>query len=863
MRMRTENRAGMGRLAALVAIALMAAIAAGMGVREVRAAGCQYSFSSSSYNVTEGDAAQVIINQTSGSCAESAIVVQGGGADTATIGTDYENVSFYTVTFPDNDGTPNSKILSISTVEDGDNEPNETFDLLLQAPSGSSVSGISGTVVTIVDDDGPSTYSFQSSSVSFAEGVGNVTVTVLRGGAVAGTASVECSVTGGSATGGGDDYLLTDDTANFANLSNTATCGFRIDPDAISEPGGETITVGFANPVNFGGGGVAPQTLTITITDDDGSGVIQFSSTQYTVNESDGTASISVTRTGGSNGAASAFCRTTAGGSASLGNDYSDTDDQVSWGDGQSGTRTCTVPILDDALLEGQEYVLLVLDTFSGASAGSPTNATLFINDDEGTGTLAFSATSYAGTENGGAITITVVRTGGSQGTVTVDVATTTSGSTATINTDYSPVDTTLTFTAGDTVETFTVSPVDDAIAEGVEHVNVVLSNATGGAIIGSPSTAAVNISDNESPNPVITSLSPSAGTILGGTTVTITGVNFTNVQSVTFGGFSCTTVNVVNSTTITCLTPAHLGGVVDVVVTTLSGSSTTAGEANDYTYTGGPTITALNPATGQATGNTVVTITGTNFTASGMVVKFDTTVAVFSFIDTTTIIAVSPPHSAGTVDVSVTTPGGTSPNTAADDFIYTGLAGPNVTLLSPASGPVGTTVIIAGSGFTGATLVTFGGIAATYTVNSDGQITASVPSGTPGGTVDVRVTTSSGTSPNTAADNFNNTSASPTVSYTLFFRFTLIVWTGPNGISALAALRGQENPDNPATNNVSTLVGAVWRFDAATQTFKGYFPGSDGVPGANDFTTLSNGVGYFIALLNPGTVTWTTLGAN
>jgi hypothetical protein len=235
---------------------------------------------------------------------------------------------------------------------------------------------------------------------------------------------------------------------------------------------------------------------------------------------------------------------------------------------------------------------------------------------------------------------------------------------------------------------------------------------------------------------------------------------------------------------------------------------------------------------------------------------------AIFTFIDSTTLIAASPAHSAGTVDVLVTTPGGTTPNTTADDYLYTGASVPVVTSVSPTSGNVGIAVVITGTGLNGATSVTFGGVSATFTINSDAQITATVPAGSPSGIIDVRVTAPGGTSANTTSDNFNNTSAATTVTYTLFFRFTLIVWTGPNGMSALAALRGQETPDNPATNNVSALVGAIWFFQASTQTFKGYFPGSDGVPGANDFTTLTTGAGYFIALLNPGTVTWTAPGS-
>jgi len=83
----------------------------------------------------------------------------------------------------------------------------------------------------------------------------------------------------------------------------------------------------------------------------------------------------------------------------------------------------------------------------------------------------------------------------------------------------------------------------------------------------------------------------------------------------------------------------------------------------------------------------------------------------------------------------------------------------PVVTAVSPAAGPVagGTTVTVTGSGFTDATAVDFGATAATgFTVDSDTQITATSPPGIC--TVDVTVTTAAGTSPATAADQFEYT---------------------------------------------------------------------------------------------------------
>ncbi len=875
MRMRTNTGPAMGRLAALFAVTILAALGAGVGAREARAAGeGVFSFATTGTTVMEGQTAFITINRTGGTNGAQTVnltVTPNGSATYADID-GYGNGGLTTVSFANGQSSRTIDVATpgtgLPTNDDGTNQGVRTITFVITGITGGGTVGAQNThTLTLNDNDGPSTYSYSQASSSVTEGTGGgsqtVNIAVVRSGSTSATETVQCVDAGtGSATGGGVDYTLNTQTLTFNPGDTTKNCQLTVVRDGTQEVN-QTVVLGFGavGGGDFLGGVGSNPTHTLTIIDDDGSGTVQFEFASYTANEAGGIASFSVTRTGGNTGSLTANCSTTAG-SATANVDYTPVSNQVlSWGNLDSSIETCDVQILTDGAVEGPETFGLIL---TGSNIGAQNTATVTILDDDGTGSLQFSTSSYSGAENGGAITLTVTRTGSTLGQVSVDIATTASGSTATANSDYVPTSTTLIWGNGDgTPKTFNVTPIDDAVVEGSESVNVVLSNATGGATIGSPSTAQVIITDSESPNPTITLISPSSGTILGGTAVTITGTNFVSVSSVTFGGFVCGSVNVISTTTLTCVTPAHVAGTVEVIVTALTGSNSTAGTANDYTYTGGPTITSLNPATGPASGNTIVTITGTNFTASGMVVKFDTTTAVFSYIDTTTIVAVAPAHSAGTVNVSVTTPGGTSPDTVADDYIYTGSAGPVISLLSPASGPVGTTVIIAGSGFTGATLVTFGGVAATYTVNNDAQITASVPTGTPAGSVDVRVTTAVGTSPNTAADNFNNTSASPTITYTLYFRFTLIVWTGPNNISALAALKGQENPDNPATNNVSSLVGAIWRFDATTQTFKGYFPGSDGVPGANDFTTLINGVGYFIALLNPGTVTWTTLGTN
>ena len=123
----------------------------------------------------------------------------------------------------------------------------------------------------------------------------------------------------------------------------------------------------------------------------------------------------------------------------------------------------------------------------------------------------------------------------------------------------------------------------------------------------------------------------------------------------------------------------------------------------------------------------------------------------------TSQITATSPVGAAGAVDVTVTTAAGTSAISTADHFTYTASTpAPAVTAINPSTGPAagGTSVVITGSDFTGATAVKFGtAAAASFTVNSATQVTATSPAGS--GAVDVTVTTSAGTSAAVAADKF------------------------------------------------------------------------------------------------------------
>ena len=153
---------------------------------------------------------------------------------------------------------------------------------------------------------------------------------------------------------------------------------------------------------------------------------------------------------------------------------------------------------------------------------------------------------------------------------------------------------------------------------------------------------------------PTITTISPTSGSAAGGTSVTITGTNFVDGVKVSFDGVAATGVTVTSATQITLKTPQHSPGVVRVVVTNVDAQSAT--RTNGYTYeTRPPKVTGVTPVSGPTAGNTLVTITGTDF-APGATVTFDGSAATsVTVVSETEITARTPAHDTSIVAVAVT----------------------------------------------------------------------------------------------------------------------------------------------------------------------------------------------------------------
>ncbi len=278
--------------------------------------------------------------------------------------------------------------------------------------------------------------------------------------------------------------------------------------------------------------------------------------------------------------------------------------------------------------------------------------------------------------------------------------------------------------------------------------------NVVGLAKVASVSAGRLHVLAFGEPIPTVTSVSPDTGPSSGGTTVTLTGVNFTGATSVKFNTTEATKFTVNSATSITATAPPGTGTVY-VTVTTPTGTSPTL-PADRYTYVSPPTVEQLSAKSGPAGGGTSVTITGTGFSTATEVSFGETSAAKFTINSATSITVLSPAATAGTVDVIVTNPGGSSVPTSKDHFKYI----PSVEAVTPKTGSTlgGTSVTVTGTGFalgSSATTFDFGKAKATSIECTSSTSCTMVAPAQAAGTVNVTAKVNNVKSPIAPGDEF------------------------------------------------------------------------------------------------------------
>jgi hypothetical protein len=442
-------------------------------------------FSAATYSVGETGGSITITVQRVGDLGLPATVQFATGDGTATAGLDYDATSG-TLTFGVGQSTATFSItVRIDTICDGD----ETVNLTLSDPGGGSGLGQRKTaVLTLVESR--TCINFSAPAYQVSESRGPAVVTVARSGSVGAPTTVTFATSDGTATAPADYTAVTDRTLTFAAGVRSVTVPIPIVNDGAAE-GAETVNL----TLTAVDGGLAlgvQSRATLTILDDDVRNLVQFSAPTYQVNESGGSISITVQRTGDTRLPATVQFATSDG-TAAAGEDYAATSGLLSFAAGQ-GSRTFTVTILPDALCDGDETVNLTLSSPDAGSALGRRTAVLTIV--EASACINFAADASQVLESRGPATVTVARSGPLVGTVTVQFSS--ADGTATAPADYAAVTRALTFATGVRSVNVTIPIVNDRLVEGTETVSLALTSVQGAATLGTRAAVLLEILDDD-----------------------------------------------------------------------------------------------------------------------------------------------------------------------------------------------------------------------------------------------------------------------------------------------------------------------------------------------------------------------------
>ena len=372
---------------------------------------------------------------------------------------------------------------------------------------------------------------FSQSAYAVAENGGSATITVFRKGnakRVNQSASVDYVTTGGSAVAG-VDYVSASGTVTFAPGETQKTFSVTVINKDTVDTGPRTIGLRLSHPTGTNGGQLGfPSTATLVISDDDttpGTGPqFQLAQAADIVPEPTGansTEDVFVIRSGDLSTSTSVDYATAAG-TAVAGTDYNDTTGTLNFPSQATDATASIIQSVPVTLLHNvatspatRDFTFSVsIPSGSTATLGSPSSETVTIVNGDGTPTLQYSAASYSVAENGGSVRLTVFAAGNIGTEVDVDYTSADGSALAGLN--YTAVNDTLQFVAGegDIAESFDVPVMADGQA-GDKSFTVALSNATGGGVIGDPGTATVNVLNTD---PSTAGNNGDSGTPQGGT---------------------------------------------------------------------------------------------------------------------------------------------------------------------------------------------------------------------------------------------------------------------------------------------------------------------------------------------------------
>lgn len=384
------------------------------------------------------------------------------------------------------------KTISIPIIDDSVFEADETFSVILSAPSPGTALGTNSTqTVTIQSDDAQPVVSFANNSLIIGERSGTANLVITRSANTSGTAIVSFSTTNGTAAAG-LDYTANSGTVTFASGETQKVIPVTI-LDNSQIDGTRTFSLSISSADAATAVGVT-STATVSIESDDW--LDSFDVASSSIIESSGSALVTISRIGNTSAVGSLYFET-SGGSATAGLDYSTKAGVISFLAGES-SATISIPILDDALFEGAETFSIGISSPDGVSGhlGGPASNTITVISEDGPSIIEFALPASSAMENGGVTQISVIRGGNSS--TTASVVFSTDDASAVAGTHYIANSGTIVFGPGETQKDIPLTILDNSRPDTAKSFLVRLSSSDGQTQLGSNSSHVVNIVNDD-----------------------------------------------------------------------------------------------------------------------------------------------------------------------------------------------------------------------------------------------------------------------------------------------------------------------------------------------------------------------------
>lgn len=336
--------------------------------------------SSSEQAWVEGSTAYVQVTRTSGTKGVATVAWNVEPASgTATLGADYQAIGGV-LRWEDGDGS--TKTVTIPIAKDSQQEPQESIKLALGAPLGAAL-GIQATTLYIASNNSPSYVQFAAYSFETNENSGVANVAVRRTGSSQGAIAVQWVLSHQQSSAAlGQDYaaapygeLIWADGDMADKYISVAIV------DDVSVEAQEYVRLGLTSPLIAQGEYPVVTVLNINDNDSGSAGAMQFASPDYYGSESSVTIPVVVRRVGGTKGVSSIAWQVNGTNAAG---DHAALAGVLTWAAGDGADKIIEVPVVDDPVDEPQENVLISLTYTVGGLRGAPSDARVYIGDNDG-----------------------------------------------------------------------------------------------------------------------------------------------------------------------------------------------------------------------------------------------------------------------------------------------------------------------------------------------------------------------------------------------------------------------------------------------------------------------------------------------